>query len=1110
MTTSDSLQDFQDLLRDLFQFDVADLDFGVYRILNEKRDDIERFIEEDLVEGVREELEAYEAGKTEELREKLEEKKSEIRAALGEDALLPDGNISDDYENTPLAKEYRELQDDLEAASLSVETERRIYDDLARFFNRYYDSGDFVTKRRFAAGDSKYYVPYDGEEVLLHWANRDQYYVKTTEHFRDYRFSVRDVDVHFQLVDAQVPQDNVKAGDTRYFVLQGADPVQVDADAKTCTIRFAYRPITEEEDERLLERYNEGKSKSNRRKTSDRSTIVEATTEQILDAIDDTTVRANLGQPEEGKEKSPLRRHLNRYTAKHTADYFVHKDLGGFLRGQLEFFIQNEVLHLDDVLEASEQRRIHQVERAKAVKKIGERIIDFLAQIENFQKRLFEKKKFVVDTGYCVTLDRVPDTLYDDILDNDDQLDEWRDLYSVEDWDNGLFSQGYEDGAFTRGFLEAHPHVMIDTRHFDASFVDTLLDHLSDVDEEGLSSVVNGLCIHGENFQALNLLRERFKEEVDCVYIDPPFNTENDEFLYKDNYRHSSWLSMMADRLAVSRPSLSEDALVFLSVDDVEQHTLRSLGSSIYGNFIANVVWQSRQSVDSRSETSLSNDHEFVLTYGKSLRGSLKDMEKFDNPDEDDRGPWRDADMTGLATEERRPNLHFDMLLGEVGDGESTDELLTINGWRVSEPTESENRRTKKGEISAGHVVIALGQAAPENTRFDAQQLVGVEEVEFLHVNGTPADLTDLPYHFACPPKGWRFEPPRMAEKVEEGRVLIPNKKGGRPRHKLFRDEMDSLYKGFSSVLKTTTPYELEREGDVDPEAKVYTSDGTRELNDLFGEQVIQFPKPTELIRSLIEQQDNRESIVLDFFAGAGPTGESVMQLNDQSEESNRKYILVEVGDHFDAALIPRLKKSAFTGDWEEGVPESPNGQSHVIKYHRLESYEDALNNIKVEKPDTDLDLMDRFDDYALHYMLPMETRESETLLAPDAFEKPFDYTLRIQHGMESPTAREVDLESTFNYLIGLEVETRRVYEHQDRRYVVVTGQVEREQSIEEVMVVWRDRGDLDLGDEKEWAADTLPDGPFDTVYVNGPSHIYGKAEPTEIVFRERMDPAAG
>ncbi|MCS4178461.1 hypothetical protein GGP96_003208 [Salinibacter ruber] len=134
-----------------------------------------------------------------------------------------------------------------------------------------------MTKRRFSAGDSTYYVPYDGEETLLHWANREQYYIKTTEHFRDYRFTARDTDVHFRLVDAQVPQDNVKAGDTRYFVLQGDDPVTVDPDAGTCTVQFAYRPITEEEDERLLALYNEDKSSSNTRKTNDRRTIVAAT-----------------------------------------------------------------------------------------------------------------------------------------------------------------------------------------------------------------------------------------------------------------------------------------------------------------------------------------------------------------------------------------------------------------------------------------------------------------------------------------------------------------------------------------------------------------------------------------------------------------------------------------------------------------------------------------------------------------------------------------------------------------------------------------------------------------------------------------------------------------
>jgi len=1030
MTTSDSLQDFQDLLRDLFQFDVANLDFGVYRILSQKRDDIERFIEEDLVEGVREELRAYEEGQLEARREKLEEAAKKVRDNVSPDAIV-NGSIAqkyldlDDDVRPQAIDDYLEAEEKLEEALLSKETERRIYDDLARFFNRYYDSGDFVTKRRFAAGDSKYCVPYDGEEVLLHWANRNQYYVKTTEHFRDYRFTAREVDVHFKLIDAQIPQDNVKAGDTRYFVLEGENPVDVNAEKKRCTIQFAYRPITEEEDERLLERYNEQQTKSDRRKTNDRSTIVAATTQQILDAIENSTIRAQLGQPEEEEEKSPLRKHLNRYTAKHTADYFVHKDLRGFLRGQLEFFIQNEVLELGDVLEASEQRQVHQVDRAKVVKKIGERIIDFLAQIEDFQKRLFEKKKFVVDTGYCVTLDRVPEALYDDILDNEAQLDEWRELYAVEEWDNGLFSQGYEDGSFTRDFLEAHEHLMIDTRHFDRSFVDALLDHLSDLGEDGLLEAVDGLCIQGENFQALNLLRERFKEKVDCVYIDPPYNTGNDGFLYKDTYRHSSWMSMMADRVAATRDLMPDDSAFFANVDDNEQDNLRKLLGQLFGedNFIANLIWQKKYA-PAGDATWFSDDHDHILVYAEEkavwrpdrLPRTEKQNKQYTNPDDDPRGPWMSDNYTSNKSKEERPNTYYPITNPNTGE-----------------------------EIWPSEDAV------------------------------------------------WRYSKEEHERHVEEDRIWWGmNGTNSTPRYKRFLSEVEGI------VPRTIWTYD--KAG--------HNQDAVREIQGLFSGINFPSPKPTKLLKRVM--QVGGGDIVLDYFAGSGTTGHAVMEMNQDEEVDgdDRKYVLVEMGDYFDTVMLPRLKKIAFANEWDEGVPQARDGQSHILQYHRLESYEDTLNNIQIKEPEPSL--IDRFDDYALCYMLPHETRESETLLAPDAFERPLEYTLRIQHGMESPTAREVDLESTFNYLIGLEVRARRVYEHQDRRYIVVTGTVEQEQSIEEVMVVWRNQEGLDLTAEKEWAVETLPDDPFDSVYVNGPSHIYGKAEPTEITFRERMDPAAG
>lgn len=682
---SADLSQFKNLLRELFQFDHADLDFGIYRILNQKRDQIEDFIQEDLVEEISSELERLEAVETLDVKERFQEARERVVESFSEDALGKNDKLVE-YQETPLGEEYVEVweewQEAQEQSASKDQVRRQIYDHLYRFFRRYYDDGDFVTKRRFSAGDSKYAIPYDGEEVKLHWANRDQYYVKTSERFTDYRFNADDYHVHFKLVSADTPTDNTK-GDTRYFIPFEGETVTIDEEDNTTTIRFEYRPISDEEEDHYLEIYNDLPGKTYR--TLSQGRLCEALESILMDKIEDPNVRSELARENPQTEKSLLLTHLNRYTARNTSDYFIHKDLGGFLKGQLDYFIKSEVLHLEDVIGDAGEGALQQARvQADVVKTIGEKIIDFLAQIEDFQKRLFEKKKFVVDTEYCITLDRVPDTLYDEILDTEEQLDEWKDLYAVAEWPNGLFSQGYEDGAIKRDFLEAHPHVMIDTRYFDQPFVDKLLDHLSDLEDEGLSEVVDGLCIQGENFQALNLIRERFKEKVDCVYIDPPYNTGNDGFLYKDTYRHSSWMSMMADRVPPTADLLSEEGVFLLSCDDNEEHRLRNMMETVMPSvdFMSNLIWKSRQNVDSRSNDNISNDHEFVLAYGSSLRGAEKDLDKYSNPDEDPRGPWMSDNMVGLATRARRPNLHFHILVGEIGsmstDNGSTS--LVIDG----------------------------------------------------------------------------------------------------------------------------------------------------------------------------------------------------------------------------------------------------------------------------------------------------------------------------------------------------------------------------------------------------------------------------------------------
>ena len=347
------------------------------------------------------------------------------------------------------------------------------------------------------------------------------------------------------------------------------------------------------------------------------------------------------------------------------------------------------------------------------------------------------------------------------------------------------------------------------------------------------------LMIEGDNLEVLKLLQKSYAGKVKLIYIDPPYNTGKD-FVYPDDFRdsirnyleltgqidnegrkassntessgrfHTDWLNMMYPRLKAARSLLAEDGVIAISVDDVEVSNLRRLCDDIFGdeNFIAQLVWKSRVSEDTRAVNGVSTDHEYIVCYsrheGTSFRGAEKDIEKFSNPDTDPRGPWRSADLTGLATKDARPNLHYNLSDPETG------------------------------------------------------------------------------IDYGCPQKGWRFEPVTMDQKIREGRILFPKTPNGRPRHKLFLNEMKSLFKNLSSVLDGFS-----------------TADGTRELNQLMGGVAFTFPKPTALVRLLTEQITTEKDTVVDFFAGSGSTGHAVMQQN-AIDQQNRRYILVQLPESLD------------------------------------------------------------------------------------------------------------------------------------------------------------------------------------------------------------------
>ena len=188
---------------------------------------------------------------------------------------------------------------------------------------------------------------------------------------------------------------------------------------------------------------------------------------------------------------------------------------------------------------------------------------------------------------------------------------------------------------------------------------------------------------------------------------------------------------------------------------------------------------------------------------------------------------------------------------------------------------------------------------------------------------------------------------------------------------------------------------------------------------------------------------------------GSGTTAHATINLNYQ-DGGKRKYILVEVGHHFDTVLKPRVKKTIYAEKWRNAKPVSRDSRlSHIIKYQRIESYEDALNNIEFNERENSL-----FDEHPLGYLLEDETRESPTLLNVANLENPFKYQLNIVKDMQ-PRPQTVDLPETFNYLLGLSVNTRHCLFDDDRRYLVYTGTVEHKS----VVVIWRETAGWTVAD---------------------------------------------
>ncbi len=985
-------QKLRSKLAELFQLDAAaELDFGIYRILNARRVEVEAFLDslEPQVEAIL--AEALHTG-TSELKAELAKTEADLRAMGLDDAAI-----------TAVPK-VRELREKI-ATSGSDPTAltHDIFSHLTTFFSRYYKDGDFLSLRRYKR--DTYAIPYEGEEVKLHWANADQYYIKSAETFRDYTFRLGPAPkdaatpdtrptVTFKLVEADTQKDNTKAtaGQERRFVYQGVLPASSsNLHPSSLILAFAYLPL--------------GKDKK-------QAELNKQAIESILkDAAKGPFVALAAPDPSyTGKKKEGrtlLEKHLTDYTARNTFDYFIHKDLGGFLRRELDFYIKNEVLHLDDLDEAPETNWRETRARLKALRTIAGKVIRFLAQIEDFQKKLWLKKKFVTACDYVVTLDRIPEELYPEIAACDAQREEWVRLFAIDEITADLGRTGYSV-PLTVEFLKENQGLPVDTSLLSKGLRIEVISRKSQVD--GAENVV----IKAENLGGLQCIQTAANRLVSCIYIDPPYNTGSDGFQYRDAYRHSSWISMIADRLHESRRLLNEEGSIFVSIDDNESANLRHALDLAYGaqNFVTNVIWHKMFSTKNTAQH-FSESHDYISVYamnGSSWqpklipRGADQDA-RYKNPDSDPRGPWTSGDL-------------------------SARNYYSEGTYPITCPS---------GRLIEG------------------------------------------------PPPGmfWRVSATKFKQWDAEGRIWWGKDGNGVPRVKRF----------LSDVRDGLVPDTIWHHSDVG-----HTQEAKKTLVELYGPNFQQFttPKPVALLIRILQLAVPSSQGILDFFAGSGTTGHAVINLN-REDGGNRKYILIEMGEHFDTVLVPRLKKVIYSKDWKDGKPQSRNtGVSHCFKILRLESYEDTLNNLRLHRSraqELALESMsaEAREDYQLGYMLDLEATGSQSLLNVSAFEDPFSYTLNIATGTAGETRPvTVDLVETFNWLIGLTVLAQGGSATSDKGGGV-TWVEGTNPAGERVLVLWRNTKEVDADALNTWCRKqkvSVLDGEFSLIYINGDHHL--------------------
>ncbi|MDR3244465.1 MAG: site-specific DNA-methyltransferase [Elusimicrobiota bacterium] len=692
------------------------------------------------------------------------------------------------------------------------------FDRLYSFFEKYFSESGSVYFVKTANYQKVYEQVYtDNKDVMLFWKTNMLYYVKS--------------DILFQSMAVEIA-DEQSANAYNFYFDVGELKNKQNNEKKDLLFTFSQK---QERDGKKAIVFNISYSEQGRKT-------------KISEISKDLKIKEEI-----------LEKAFAVFKKQSEVDFFINKNAHQFLNEQLDLYLHQILL---DTQNQFDQTRLNQL---KTIKEFAQKIISFIAQFEDELVRIWNKPKFALNSNYVITLDKLSDSIIKKISEHSnlkEQIKEWQELGMTE-----------KDFKFFQK-KEEHKYLPIDTKYFK----DLELDILSLFDN--LDEALDGRLIHSDNYQALNTLQEKYKEKVQCIYIDPPYNTNSSPIIYVNNYKDSSWLTAIHNRMDISKKLLKDDGINITAIDDIELRYLISLQDDIFGkeNYITIITTECNP--QGRVADKVSKTTEFHILHANNLNNIDKLFVKKN-------GDKKTTPLKRTGTNSRReerPNRYYPILIKEEKIFMITDE-------------EYKNIYDRHNQIFDDDFVEQLKQK--------------YEKAGFLFVLPIMENKQKLVWQRTFD----RVKKEKDYYTVRGGTIYTPSYDVEIPK---------TLWK---NPIFSNPEY------------------GSEYLKHILGHSQFETPKSVHTIKQFLSMFEFT-GIYLDYFGGSATTAEAVIAAN-REDDGDRKYIIIEMGEHINTVIIPRIKKIVFSDKWKEGKTLNGNGISHFFKYYSLEQYENALKKMK-------------------------------------------------------------------------------------------------------------------------------------------------------------------